>query len=75
MDFSEIVQISKVTDAKTFMKLIEEAVQELRGEEKYSGNFTLTGKLVNLKPEGEALVIGDLHGDLTSLGAILQKSI
>jgi diadenosine tetraphosphatase ApaH/serine/threonine PP2A family protein phosphatase len=32
------------------------------------------GKLVRLEPVGEALVVGDLHGDLESLGTILEQS-
>jgi protein phosphatase len=34
----------------------------------------ITGRLVIVEPNGEALVIGDLHGDLESLSLILQES-
>ncbi len=34
----------------------------------------MTEKLVSLKPVGEAMVIGDLHGDLSSLESIFAVS-
>src|SRR5271169_5982972 len=37
-------------------------------------NMTITGHLVKLEPTGEALIVGDLHGDFDSLMLILQKS-
>ena len=37
-------------------------------------NLHITGRLVLIEPEGEALVIGDLHGDLTSLETIIKDS-
>jgi diadenosine tetraphosphatase ApaH/serine/threonine PP2A family protein phosphatase len=74
MDFSEIVEASNSVQAEGYLALVEKTIDLLRGEEGVSENFTITGKLVNLKPVGEALVIGDLHGDLTSLSAIMEKS-
>ena len=38
------------------------------------GNLTILNRLVKLEASGEALVIGDLHGDLESLTLILQSS-
>jgi diadenosine tetraphosphatase ApaH/serine/threonine PP2A family protein phosphatase len=46
----------------------------LENEEGSFGNVHVVGKLVNLKPEGEVLVIGDLHGDLSSLEKLFAKS-
>ena len=74
MDFSEVLQESGDVKAEDFMKLIEKATQALRRKVENTENFAVSGKLVNLKPEGEALVIGDLHGDLASFNAILEKS-
>jgi diadenosine tetraphosphatase ApaH/serine/threonine PP2A family protein phosphatase len=74
MYFSEIVEASNSVQAEGFTALVEKAIDLLQGEEGVSENFTITGKLVNLKSVGEALVIGDLHGDLKSLGAIMEKS-
>ena len=74
MAFSQIVQESNVAEAEDFLKVVKKATEVLRSEEGYSGNLTITDKLVKLKPVGEVLVIGDLHGDLTSLGVIMEKS-
>jgi protein phosphatase len=71
--FSKTVKESEVVSAKDFTELIDKTVELLRVESN-SENFTLAGKLVCLKPVGEALVIGDLHGDLVSLGVILEQS-
>ena len=38
------------------------------------GNLRKTERLITLAPRGEALVIGDLHGDFESLRLILQES-
>jgi diadenosine tetraphosphatase ApaH/serine/threonine PP2A family protein phosphatase len=74
MDFLEIVKESNAVQADGFMKLVDEAIAAISKEYGSSGSFTVTEKLVNLKPVGEALVIGDLHGDLASLSAIMEKS-
>jgi hypothetical protein len=59
--------------ADEFLRLVEEAIESLRGETS-QGNFSVEGKLVRFEPVGEALVVGDLHGDLESLGTILEQS-
>ena len=46
----------------------------LRKENGKIGNLTVINRLVRLEPTGEALVIGDLHGDLESLTSILETS-
>src|SRR3989304_8997536 len=74
MDFSQILQESNSVKAEGYIALVEKAIDLLLEETGVSESFTITGKLVNLKPVGEALVSGDLHGDLTSLSAILEKS-
>lgn len=38
------------------------------------GNLRIKGRLVETEPKGEALVIGDVHGDFESLLGILQQS-
>jgi protein phosphatase len=38
------------------------------------GNLKVTGRLTKLEPAGEALIIGDLHGDINSLRTIMEKS-
>jgi protein phosphatase len=57
-----------------FSKQVEEVSELLSREKGKVGNFDIMGRLVTIKPSGEALVIGDLHGDVKSLIQILQES-
>ncbi len=59
-----------------FVKLTNDVAEMLRMETKkaHLGSFTVKGKLLLGEPEGEAIVLGDLHGDLESLVQILKDS-
>jgi protein phosphatase len=46
----------------------------LREEHGVIGNLNMIGRLIRMKPLGEALIVGDLHGDLESLIDILKSS-
>ena len=74
MDFSETIKESSVVEAEDFIQLVKKATRRLENEEGSFGNVQVVGKLVYLKPEGEVLVIGDLHGDLYSLEELFAKS-
>lgn len=65
---------SRTVSAEDFMQTITEADEALRDEKGEFGRLKIQDKLVRLKPEGEALVVGDLHGDLSSLGVIFETS-
>ncbi len=56
------------------MNLIDKAAEIMRNENGEVGNLKITEKLVTIPPKGEALIIGDLHGDLQSLSTIIEKS-
>jgi len=73
-NFQQIVKKSFDASGTSFIELVEEAIQLLGRESGKIGNMEVTGKLVKSKPIGEALVIGDLHGDLERLVDILQTS-
>jgi len=61
-------------DINEFLNLVN-AVVNLQAEESGQvGSLQIIGRLVQLKPEGEATVIGDLHGDLESLFRILKAT-
>jgi protein phosphatase len=62
------------TSADGFTKLVAEARRLLEKESGRVGNLQILGRLVKMKPLGEAVVVGDLHGDLESLIQILQQS-
>jgi diadenosine tetraphosphatase ApaH/serine/threonine PP2A family protein phosphatase len=71
---TEIVKEAMGSSADGFTKLVNEATQLLEKENGKLGRLQILGRLVEMKPLGEALVVGDLHGDLESLVEILQQS-
>lgn len=74
MNLSSVVKEAKVAQSKDFLKILENTIELLHGESGKIGNLTISKRLVRLEPLGEALVIGDLHGDLESLITILNSS-
>jgi len=73
-DFSKIVKEALEVRCESFTQLVEDVEQLLCEENGRVGNFDISGRLIELKPQGEALVVGDLHGDLNSLIDILRGS-
>jgi len=73
-DLSQIVKEALEIQCDEFTKLVEETTHLLCKENGMVGNFRILGRFINLKPQGKALVIGDLHGDLESLIQILKES-
>jgi diadenosine tetraphosphatase ApaH/serine/threonine PP2A family protein phosphatase len=74
MNLSLLVEESAAVQSGGFIEIVEKAIDLLRGESGRIGNQTIAERLVKLEPSGEALVIGDLHGDLESLITILKSS-
>jgi diadenosine tetraphosphatase ApaH/serine/threonine PP2A family protein phosphatase len=74
LNLSSIINESKTVQSNRFVKILEEAIDLLRKESGKIGNLTILERLVKLEPSGEAMVIGDIHGDLESLITILQSS-
>jgi protein phosphatase len=74
VNFSSVIKESKVVQSDRFVETVENVISLLDEESGRIGNFDLMERLINLAPSGEALVIGDLHGDLESLISILQNS-
>lgn len=72
--FSVILKKALTVDGNEFVETVESAIRLLRGENGRIGSFTVEGRLVKLEAAGEAVVVGDLHGDLTSLTSILHSS-
>jgi protein phosphatase len=71
---SQIVKEALEIHAAEFTKTVEQVTAVLKKEDGRVGNLRIKGRLVEVEPAGEALVIGDLHGDLESLIEILQDS-
>lgn len=72
--FSQIVKEALEINCEDFTGIIEETIRVLCNEKDGFGNFNVFGKLVKVNPRGEALIIGDLHGDLESLINIFKHS-
>jgi protein phosphatase len=71
---SEMFQEARQSSAEDFLRVIREADRLITQELEGLGKVKLTGRLVSLPPEGEAIIVGDLHGDLGSLEHILVSS-
>jgi diadenosine tetraphosphatase ApaH/serine/threonine PP2A family protein phosphatase len=74
VNLSLIVKEAKAVQSDSFVQIVENAIDLLRRESGKIGNLNVSERLVKLEPLGEALVIGDLHGDLESLITILKSS-
>jgi protein phosphatase len=57
-----------------FLKLVDGVVRLQAEEHGEIGSMRIIGRLVSLMPEGEAVVVGDIHGDLESLFHILKAT-
>jgi diadenosine tetraphosphatase ApaH/serine/threonine PP2A family protein phosphatase len=74
MNLSSIIKESTTAQSAGFIETVENTINLLRDKSGKIGNFSVRDRLVQLEPSGEALVIGDLHGDLDSLTYILNNS-
>ncbi len=73
-NLTEIVRKARTAKSTEYIRLIEETTELLASEKGQMGDLNVEGRLVKTKPLGEAVVIGDLHGDLESLIYILKAS-
>jgi len=71
---SRIVKEALEIHTEEFTKTVEQVTALIKKEGGRVGNFRIKGRLVEVEPKGDALVVGDLHGDLESLIDILQQS-
>ena len=69
-----LVEEASSIQSSDFIETVEKTTCLFQNEDGQVGNLTIINRLVKLEPIGEALVIGDLHGDLESLTSILQTS-
>lgn len=74
MDLSALIKEAQNIQSDTLIETLDEATFLLHEENGRIGNLKIIDHLVTVEPLGEALVIGDLHGDLESLSRILQES-
>ena len=74
MNLAALVNEALAVSADDFDDLVQKVKVLLGKESGQIGNFSVNNRLVTLEPLGEAVVIGDLHGDLESLSLILERS-
>jgi len=73
MTFNLTDMAVKIT-VNEFLQLTEICTQLLAKEGGRVGSLHITGRLVEVPPVGEAIIVGDIHGDLESITYILEKS-
>ena len=61
-------------DIAEFRSLIGESIKLLTSEHGRKRKMDIEGRLVQIEPEGDVIIVGDLHGDLRSLLHILETS-
>jgi protein phosphatase len=74
VNLSLVVEESLTVQSDVFVKTVESVIDVLREESGKIGNLTVLDRLVKLEPLGEAVVVGDLHGDFESLIHTLKSS-
>lgn len=70
----DLANLANKSSSEEFLELIFNTTNKLRCENGVLGNLVIKGKLVEVPPHGEAIIVGDLHGDLDSLVYILTSS-
>jgi len=71
---SNLAELATKANIEEFLQLIEKVIHLLATENGRVGSLRITGRLIEAPPVGEAIVVGDIHGDLKSLVHILEAS-
>lgn len=71
---STLAEKARAADCDEFVQLVEKSVQLLANESGQIGNMQIIGRMLKMKPAGETIVLGDVHGDLESLVHVLKES-
>ncbi len=71
---SILAELATEAHAEEFIGLVWKVSGQLANEKGRLGNLKITGRLVEAEPAGEAIIVGDLHGDLKSLVHILDDT-
>ena len=75
MKLEELTKEAIETDGRNYIMLIENIIEDvLKNETKYNDKIRFEGRMARVKPEGKAVIVGDLHGDIESLIHILKET-
>ena len=71
---SILAESANKSSVEEFLRLVGSVSGRLATENGRIGTLKITGRLIEAAPVGEAIIVGDLHGDLKSLVHILEDS-
>ena len=71
---SILAELATKSSVEEFLRLVGSVSGRLATENGRIGTLKITGRLIEAAPVGEAIIVGDLHGDLKSLVHILEDS-
>jgi hypothetical protein len=71
---SILAELATKSTVEEFLRLIIQASRRLATENGRVGTLQVTGRLIEAPAAGEAIIVGDLHGDLKSLIHIIEES-
>jgi hypothetical protein len=71
---SVLAESATKASVEEFLRLVGKISRRLVTENGRLGTLKITGRLIEAAPLGEAIIVGDLHGDLKSLVHILEDS-
>ena len=71
---SILAELATESNVEEFLGLVRKVSRQLATENGRVGSLKITGRLIEVSPVGEAIIVGDLHGDLKSLVHILDDS-
>ncbi len=74
IDLKQLVKASFEANLDEFSNLTDRVIDLLHSEKNHVGEMKIIGRLVEMPPESEATIIGDLHGDVETLFQILRIS-
>lgn len=71
---SVLAETATKTNLEEFIRLTKQVRNQLATEDGTFGQLQITGRLIEVPPSGEVIIVGDLHGDLESLVHILKET-
>ena len=74
MNIDSIFEEARKINSQDLVEIVENTIELLSDKTGKTQNLRIIDRLVKLNASDEALVLGDLHGDLKSLKTILKNS-